>query len=555
MSRKSKALKNNMVVQQQQPVASKPLSLEEVSLLQQKLDIEKSLLIEKGLTSSDPWTILNTQRYLEKEKGNNDGFIKSFLFNPDIDSLNTNNYRVPTKGISYETLKQMARTPIIKTIIGTRVDQVANYAEPTDNDQEKGWKIRKKKKVTDKESNVPTKDELKVIEYITNFIQRGGTAENKWDFESLEEYMRQLTYDSLSIDQMCMELANNRMGELVQYYPIDGSTIRLVDESKSDIIKQQFPKKQGYYPKYVQVWQDQICTAYYPWEMTFGVRNKLTDINTNGYGVSELEDMINIVTWMLFGMQYNGNFFTQGSNPKGFFTLEGTNISASALNEFKQMWRNTITGVHNSHKVPVLGSGDAKVNWVDMQTSNKDMEFDAWLEFLIVIGCSIFKIDPTECGFNLQKASSVFGQDGQKERLKHSQTKGLTPILKLLQRMFTKYIVERFDDDYEFYFCGVETEDQAAALDMDVKKIASGFMSLEDGFKKHSGRDYDPQKDTLLNPVLIQVQQMKMMGGNAFGQPEGSSPREKNDNPFIQNDEEEQNPFQKSLIDYIKLSK
>lgn len=553
MSRKSKALKANKIVQQL-PAQSKPLSLEDVTLLQQKLEIEKNLLIEKGLNSSDPWTILSTQRYLEKQKGDNDNFIKSFLFNPDIDSLNTNNYRVPTKGISYETLKQMARTPIIRTIIGTRVDQVANYAEPTDNDQEKGWKIRKKKRITDKEIKDPTKEELKTIEFITNFIQNGGKSENKWDFESFEEYLRQLTYDSLSIDQMCMELANNRAGELVQYYPVDGATIRLVDENNSETLRQQFPKKNGYYPKYVQVWQDQICTAYYPWEMTFGIRNKLTDINVNGYGISELEDMINIVTWMLFGMQYNGNFFTQGSNPKGFFTLEGTNIAPATLNEFKQMWRNTVTGIHNSHKVPVIGSGDAKINWVDMQTSNKDMEFDAWLEFLIVVGCSIFKIDPTECGFNLQKASQVFGQDGQKARLKHSQTKGLTPILKLQQRMFTKYIVERFDDDYEFYFCGVETEDQVQALDMDVKKVASGFMSLEDGFKKYSGRDYDPQKDTLLNPVLIQIQQMKMMGGSAFGQPEGSETRSENDNPFKQN-EEESNPFQKSLIDYINLIK
>lgn len=552
MSRKSRLLRNRseLVKATSQPSSNRPLTLEDVSLLQQKLEIEKNLLIEKGLSSSDPLTILNTQRYLQQGQGSGDNFIKSFLFNPDIDSLNTNNFRTPTKSISYETLKQMARTPIIRTIIGTRVDQVANFAEPTDNEQEKGWKVRKKRRVSIQEQKEPTTQELKKIEYITNFIQNGGKAENKWDFESLEEYIRQLAYDSLSIDQMCMELANNRGGELCQFYPVDGSTIRLVDSGKSEVLQKTYPKKNGYFPKYVQVWQDQICTAYYPWEMTFGVRNKFTDINTNGYGVSELEDMITIVTWMLFGMQYNGNFFTQGSNPKGFFTLEGSSISPSTLNEFKQMWRNTVAGVSNSHKVPVMGMGNAKVNWVDMQTSNKDMEFDAWLEFLIVIGCSMFKIDPTECGFNLQKASQVFGQDGQKARLKHSQTKGLTPILKLIQRVFTKYIVERLDDDYEFVFCGVETEDQVQALDMDVKKIASGLMSLEDGFRKNSGRDFDPQKDTILNPVYLQIQQMKMMGGSAFGQPSGVE--EENPNPFTPKEDMEESPFSKSLANYIE---
>lgn len=548
MSRKSKLLKNREIYV---PKVSenKPLTFDDISLLQQKLEIERNLLIEKGMSSSDPYDILTVQKYLQKNKGNNDDFIKSFLFNPDIDSLNTNNFRVPTKSISYDTLKQMARTPVIRTIIGTRVDQVANFAEPVESEQEKGWKIRKKKRISNQEKKEPTKDELKKIEFITNFIQNGGSNENKWGFESLDEYIRQLAYDSLSIDQMCMELANNRAGKLVQFYPVDGATIRLVDDSKSDILKQQFPPIQGYYPKFVQVWQDQICTAYYPWEMTFGIRNKFTDINTNGYGVSELEDMINIVTWMLFGMQYNGNFFTQGSNPKGFFTLEGENVAPSTLNEFKQMWRNTITGVQNSHKVPVMGMGNAKINWVDMQTSNKDMEFDAWLEFLIVIGCSIFRIDPSECGFNLQKASQVFGQDGQKARLKHSQTKGLTPVLKLIQRVFTKYIVERLDEEFEFIFCGVETEDQVQALDMDVKKIQNGFMSLEDGFKKYSGRDFNPEKDTILNTAYLQIKQMNMMGGGSFGSPQGSEGEQSS------NSNEEDNPFQKSLTNYIEILK
>ena len=60
---------------------------------------------------------------------------------------------------------------------------------------------------------------------------------------------------------------------------------------------------------------------FFPWELTFGIRNKSSDIFTNGYGVSELEDMVQIVTWLLFGMQYNSNFFSQGSNTKGLKKL------------------------------------------------------------------------------------------------------------------------------------------------------------------------------------------------------------------------------------------
>lgn len=519
-----------------QPII-KASSLEDIDLMQQKLEIEKSLLIEKGLSSNDPYQLLTTQRYLQQHQKEDDSFIKSFLFDPDITSLNTNNYKVSTKVVTYDTLRRMSRTPVIKTIIGTRVDQVAGFSEPSEDDQEKGWKICKKKSLLNKDAKI-TKEDEKKIDYITKFIQNGGLSENKWDFDSFEEHIRALTLDSLTFDQICMECANNQKGKLVQFYPVDGATIRLMDHSNMEFVQKQFEKVNGYYPRYVQVWREQVFSTYYPWEMTFGIRNKTTDILANGYGVSELEDMVSIVTWILFGMQYNGNFFSQGSNPKGFFTVKGK-VAPSTLNDFKQMWRNTISGVQNAHKVPVIGGED--VNWINMQTSNKDMEFNQWLEFLIVIGCSIFRIDPTECGFNLQKGSTIFGQDGQKERLKHSQSKGLIPILKLLQRIFTRYIVERLDDDFEFIFTGIEIEDQKLAVEIDKIKTEAGYMSLEDGFKKYSGREFNPEKDTILNNVYTQQLQMKQFGGD-------SSQGGFEDQSFSQ---EEVNPFQKSLINYL----
>ena len=545
---KRRSKKNN-----QYSLVSKPYTLEEIDTLQQRLDIERDLLIQKGLTSNDPIEILRTQKFLEGSRKKEEDTIRSFLFNPDISSLNNNNYRTPIKKVSYETLKRMARTPIIRTVIGTRVDQVAGFAEPTNNEQEKGWTIRKKRLLFD-EGKETTNEEKRKISSIVKFICEGGTSDNKWSFDSFEEYLRQLTYDSLTFDQMCMENVYSRGKKLVQYYPVDGSTIRLVDDTDTQRLSQYTQQVNGYWPKYVQVWQDQIYAFYYPWEMTFGVRNKVTDINTNGYGISELEDLVNIVTWLLFGMQYNGNFFSQGSNPKGFFSIEG-NVAPNALNDFKQMWRNTIAGIQNSHKVPVIESGSAKVNWVDMQASNKDMEFDNWLDFLIVISCCVFKIDPTECGFNLQKASQIFGQDGQKARLKHSQSKGLVPILKLIQRMFTRYIVEPLDENYEFVFTGLEIDDQEVALDMDVKKIQNGFMSLEDGFKKYSGREFDPEKDTILNNTYVQIQQQKMMGGDGMNQMvEDEMGGFDEGNPFAEPTMPD-NPFEKSLTDYIESLK
>ena len=71
-----------------------------------------------------------------------------------------------------------------------------------------------------------------------------------------------------------------------------------------------FGKKiHGYYPSFVQVYQNTKVNEFYPWELCFGVRNPSTSIYANGYGVSELEELINVVTSMLWGDEYNRRFF------------------------------------------------------------------------------------------------------------------------------------------------------------------------------------------------------------------------------------------------------
>jgi hypothetical protein len=185
-----------------------------------------------------------------------------------------------------------------------------------------------------------------------------------------------------------------------------------------------------------------------------------------------------------------------------------------------------------------------------VHNTNVDMMFHDWLEFLIVMACCIFKIDPSECGWNFGKlANSLpFGQDGQKQRLKHSQSKGLVPVMRLIQRVITKWWVNRIDSDYEFVFTGVEQEDQIAALDMDVKKAGAGFMSMEDGFQKWSARPFNPEKDTILNPAYQQAQMQKMtMEQSMMGMSEGSP-----GSAGIEGGPDEGvNPFEKALLNYV----
>lgn len=487
--------------------------------------------LQKSLTSESFEEVMKAQAFIAEQQKNArrapQPEIKSILWNPSEIGFNGKGYRDPNNGISFGTLNRMGEIFIVKAIINTRIEQVQNFLKYSLDDQKPGYQLRYKKSPgsegsEDKELNVKDK---KIVDYIVKFLEEGG-ENDKWECEdNFQEFTRKVLRDSLVLDQMTFELVRARNMNLKKYRAVDAALIRQLD-TNDPRYAQMFEnfRWHGYLPRYAMVWDGQIIrhpvtneyVVFYPWELGYGVRNKTTNVLRNGYGCSELETLIEIVTWILWGMQYNGNFFKQGSQPKGFINVKNGNIDQGTLNEFRQDWKQTMSTVYNSHKIPVIQGID--LEWIDLQQTNRDMEFTEWIKFLLVIACAVYRMDPSELGFQFQDAARIFGQEGQKERLDHSRQKGLTPLLVFYQNVLNKYIISEIDDRLELVFTGIEIEDEAAQVELDKKKSEAGFVSLEDMFEKYSGRKFNPEKDTILNTVYQSAQSNKMMGGEGMNQ-------------------------------------
>lgn len=555
----------------------KIISPEEMDNRIQELIIERNLMIEKALDSSDPSEILKAQQYItsraQKVKKPD---LRSFMFDPFSADYSADGFKRPFKQIGFEILKRMGETHIAKMVKNTRINQVKDFLKFVTDEQDQGFTIRKKLSLYD-ERKAPNSKEKKDIEYIVKFLENSrkpselkqvGSVKidlSKHDiFDDLDEFIQMILNDSLTYDQIAVEVQRTRSFEVISYKAIDASTIRILDTIDARLYeqnKQKYDEVLGYLPRYAQVWGNLIQQnpltkqdiVYYPWELIFSVRNKSTDIYKNGYGTSELETLINIMTWILYGMEYNGNFFKQGSNPKGIMNIKSGGGGSDTVNEFRDMWRQMVAGVRNSHKIPVIEGVD--LEWIDMQQSNKDMEFQEWVDFLIIMFCAVYTIDPTELGFNFQRASSLFGQDGQKQRLDHSQNKGLKPILRWLQKVISRYIVEEINPEYEFVWCGIDLEDEEIKIKNIDAALRAGITSFEKQFEAFEGEKYNEKKHTILNPVFQQAQQMKMYGGmesneavdEMTGEPEAGA-----QNPFEEFERgAESNPILKASLDYI----
>lgn len=478
--------------------------------------------LEKALRSENVEDVLKAQAFIAQQEKSGRAVkpdIKSILWNPSDIGFNGRGYRDPNNGIPFTTLQRMGDIYIIKAIINTRIEQIQNFLRYSDDDQKPGFQLRYKRLLGGDIKEISKKD-MKVVEGLVRFLEDGG-ENDKWSSEdNFQDFTRKTIKDSLCLDQLCFEVVRSRSMKVNKFRAVDASLIRQLDTDDPRYASMfESYRWHGYLPRYAMVWDSQIIrnpatdelVIYYPWELGYGIRNKTTNVLRNGYGCSELETLIEVVTWILWGMQYNGNFFKQGSQPKGFINVKNSNIDQGTLNEFRQDWKQTMSTVYNAHKIPVIQGID--LEWIDLQQSNKDMEFTEWIKFLFVVTCAVYRIDPSELGFQFQDAARVFGQDGQKERLDHSQKKGLFPLLVFFQNIVNRYIISEIDDRFEFVFTGVDIKDESAQIDIDKKKLDAGVVSLEDMFRKYSGRDLDPEKDTILNSIYQTAQSNKMMGG------------------------------------------
>lgn len=507
------------------------LSLEDIVGLQKTLPTLLQSKLQQMSRSDDLENLLKANLYLDNVNQRQDN-VKAVFFNPDEASDTGRGYKDPMfyGSLPFEVLRRMGDIFVVRAVVNTRVEQVQNFLHFSTDEQKEGYTIRRKRNPFEKQSTEHSREDQIKIAYIRKFLEEGG-FHDKWEsFDTFQDFGRKVVFDSLTLDQLAFEIVRDRSWNLARYRAVDASLIRFLD-SIDPKFRDEFEKYRfkGYLPKYCMAWQGQIMenpvthesVIFYPWELGIGIRNKSTNIYKNGYGTSELETLSSVMTWILWGFEYNGNYFSKSSQPKGIINVKNPNISQSSLDEFRQAWQQTMVGTRNSHRMPIINGLD--LQWLDLsKNTNRDMEFSDWLKFLLVMSCAVYRIDPSELGFQFKDQTNIFGQAGQKERLQHSKDKGLKPILVFLQEVINYYLVSEMDEDFEFVFTGVDAEDEDRQVEIDAKKIQNGMVCLEDIFEKYSGRKFNPETDTILNQSYQLQKQMQMQqamyGGEAMNE-------------------------------------
>lgn len=538
--------------------------LDMLTATEQKIKAKRMILLEKALQSENTTDLIKANNVINSlnNGGNSSSERKSYVVDPF--ALNRSlGYKDKNFSLSYRVLARMARTPIVNSIIRTRVNQIAAFAEPQRDRHSTGFVIQKRLNFSEwNKKQELTKSEHEIIDEITMFIQNCGN-DDRWISDNFDTMVRKYMYDSFQYDQATFEVVPNHNPKRfvpAEFLATDASTFRIAESYDDDEYQQSRQRDakaiNGYYPSYVQLKQGTPSAEFYPWELSFGVRNPVTNIHNAGYGQSELEIMINIVTSMLWTDEYNRRFFSQGSMPKGFLKYKGA-LEPSQLQRFKQAWQSMMSGVYNSHKTPVF-EGEQDLEWIDLQKSNREMEFSNYQEYLIKLGCAIYLIDPAEINFPLSGGAEqkAMFEGSNEARLKHSRDKGLYPALKFLQHQINKYIVWQIDPRFELKFVGLNTLTPEQELEMHIKKLTN-FMTINEIREEYNLDSMEGVGDNILNGVFSQLKVQDQMLNQQLGEGEEADEFD-GESEFDEANEtkkaEEDNPFLEGFNTFFQKS-
>lgn len=443
------------------------------------------------------------------------------------------------RGLTYETRRGMASAPQIAPALSLRISQACKFTRPPRDRYSFGVEVGLREG-----RRAPTKEETKAIATLQRYIATCGVLDERdpdalFKRDSFRTFVAKVCRDSLIHDAMTFEVMEDRRGLPSWFQAVDCTTIRRWEPGTG-------PQKSGV--DFVQFVRDEIRAEWPARRLAFGVRRPRTDIRANGYGFPELDELFIVVTGLLNSLDYNMNYFKQGSTTKGILKIIG-NIPAKQLRAFKRFWATMVAGLQNAWRTPIINVPHEKgdVSWVPMSQSNRDMEWSMFNEFLMFLAFFHFGIDGVEAGIKYGGASgqkAMFESDNE-ARLRLSRERGLEPMMLTLEDLLNMHVIWRINPDLSLRFTGLNSLSEKERVELDQKRVQT-FITINE-LRAEDDREAIEGGDIVLNQVFTIAQQqaeaMKQQQAQGGGEPDGGEPAPKGDDDEIPDDDFDDDGF------------
>lgn len=429
------------------------------------------------------------------------------MFHDPYAVMDWGGWRQRPSALTYETLRQMSiSNTVIAAIIQLRTNQLASFCRPQQGRYDKGYRIIMRDR-RDKTKGM-SKGEQKQAEELERFLETTGLLlpeEKPSDRDNFRTFAKKAVRDVLTYDQWCWEKIRDQRGRISRFIALPSETIR---PAVADIEHME-PEEVRSRVSHVQVYENTVIAEFSPDDMAWCVMNPRSDLRANGFGFSPIEQIVRLVTAWLFGFEYNTKFFTQGSAIKGLLNIKGA-IPDRQMRAFRRMWYSMVAGVQNAWKTPILNSED--VQWLSMHSTNREMEYSQWMDWLTKLISAVYGVDPVEINFIFGATGgggSLFEHRPNQSEVTESKDKGLRPLIEHVEDCINHQLIWEINPDFEFSFTGYDSRAEDAERKARMEEVKS-FRTVDE---VRALMDEEPLPDGLgqviNDPVWMQFYQSK----------------------------------------------
>ena len=483
-------------------------------------------------------------------------YIPNFLYKPP--------FGMPRR-VNTPQLKELAKNPYVFSVIKTLCDEATSI----------GWEIKVKKEF--QEVNMTKEDdEGKELEEgeegetgidldekqkeITKFFDNPNGNE-----ESFNHLLRQLITDICEVDSGVLVKIFNQAGEFQQLFARDGSLFLKnpdiygymgnrrefvaplpdgftgvgMDVGGTPTVTQQQIMKQ-----YSLLFKEDAAYFQYGWTagslpVPFGKREICYVMqNPRGdsiYGRSPVEVLMNTILNLIYGIDFNLDFYTNNNMPSGAIQLLGAQQAQIA--QFRENFENNFRfedefGKKRKKffKFPISSS---KVEFTPFQMNAKEMDIIAQQEWFTKILWMSFGVNADEMGFT-ESSNKAVGA----EQIKVFKRKAIKPLLQVIQYHINTQIMPEFfakkrinmvgelpkfsDVPLEFTFDMYDIDEDNRELDKLQKELTMGIKTSE-MIAKERGINLEELKsskaDAQAEAMENMSQENKVNGGSDEDQP------------------------------------
>ena len=419
--------------------------------------------------------------------------------------------------VDCQTLRRVSKKAwIINLCIINVQKKIKPFLKPSTNRNLRGFVVKKIGEDVIKAAGQKSEARTEIEQFLLN-----TGIEKSPDRDNFTRFCIKILRDALEIDQVATEIGRTVSGKVYAFWAVDGATIERVLPNQDNPL----------HIKYVQV-IDSIPQAFYPEDsLIFDYQNPRSDVRYSFYGYSPVEQAIDLITSTINAFTYNAGFFTENKLPRGMLLLDG-NANQETVEQMEDYLCDIMSGTTaNQWRVPIIPAGNGtsgennSIKWVSLGGTNKEMEFQGWLDFLTSAIVSLFGCSMEELGLHSSKSQPMFEHNTTPE-IEASKSLVLGDMLSFLQQ-YINQILEKAYPGYEIEFVGYERDDPKQILDLTKTELES-FKTLNEVRKEKGLKpiEADWADKCPANPQFVQMYQSAQMDGGGMEDPDAAEDEE-----------------------------